>query len=40
MEHTGDMEYKYWRLVRSYAQTILWDMRKNKGNGANEIFIS
>lgn len=31
-EHTGDMEYEYWRLVRSYAETILLDMRENKGN--------
>lgn len=30
-EHTGDTEYEYWRLVRSYAETILLDMRENKG---------
>lgn len=22
-EHTGDMEYEYWRLVRSYAEIIM-----------------
>ena len=38
-EHTGDMEYEYWRLVRSYAETILLDMRENKGNSANEILV-
>ena len=38
-EHTGGMEYEYWRLVRSYAETILLDMRENKGNGANEILV-
>lgn len=30
-EHNEDMEYEYWRLVRSYLQIIVWDMYKNKG---------
>ena len=38
-EHIEDMEYEYWRLVRSYAKTILWEMRENKGNSANEIML-
>ena len=38
-EHTGDMEYEYWRLVRSYAETILWEMRENKGRDTNEILV-
>lgn len=38
-EHTGDMEYEYWRLVRSYAETILWEMSENKGNSANKILL-
>lgn len=38
-EHTGDMEYEYWRLVRSYAETILWEMRENKGKDTNEILV-
>lgn len=38
-EHIEDMEYEYWRLVRSYAETILLDMRENKGNSANEILV-
>ncbi len=38
-EHTGDMEYEYWRLVRSYVKTILWDMRGNKENRADEILL-
>lgn len=38
-EHIGDMEYEYWRLVRGYAETILLDMRENKGNSANEILV-
>ncbi len=38
-EHTGDMEYEYWRLVRRYAETILLDMREDKGNSANEILV-
>lgn len=31
-EHTGDMEYEYWRLVRTYAKVILLDMK-------NEILV-
>ena len=38
-EHIEDMEYEYWRLVRSYAKTILWEMRENKGNSANKILL-
>ena len=38
-EHIEDMEYEYWRLVRSYAETMLLDMRENKGNSANEILV-
>ena len=38
-EHIGDMEYEYWRLVRSFGETILLDMRENKGNSANEILV-
>ena len=38
-EHIEDMEYEYWRLVRSYAKTMLWEMRENKGNSANEILV-
>ncbi len=38
-EHTGDMEYEYWRLVRSYAKTILWEMRENKGEDTTEILV-
>ena len=26
-EHTGDMEYEYWKLVRTYAKAILLDMK-------------
>lgn len=38
-EHIEDMEYEYWRLVRSYAKTILLEMRENKGNSENEIML-
>ena len=31
-EHTGDMEYEYWKLVRTYAKVILLDMK-------NEILV-
>ena len=26
-EHIGDMEYEYWKLVRTYAKVILLDMK-------------
>lgn len=37
--HTGDVEYEYWRLVRSYAETILWEMRENKGEDTTEVLV-
>ena len=38
-EHIEDMEYEYWRLVRSYAKTMLWEMRENKGNSAIKTLL-
>ena len=38
-EHTGDMEYEYWKLVCDYAKTIVWDMCKNTEKSEKEMLV-